>query len=151
MWTAKLPLALASLLLGACVVNTNPPEFADDPPRAGSSSSSSRDPLPGWEKLGEKVVNGKNDHDDIRIGSGQGAFRALRLRVTDSAMRMHDVVVEFTDGSKFSPSTRVVFDEDVTSNVIDLPGGRREIRRIGLRYSDVRGGGVAHLEVWGRR
>lgn len=147
----KLPLLVASLLLGACVVNTNPPEFADEPPppppaRGSSSSGDTAE----WRKLGEKIVNGKNDHDDILVGRREGGFRALRLHIENDSLRMHDVVVEFTDGSKFSPRTRVQFAEGVTSNVIDLPGGRRHIKRVGLRYSDVKGGGAARVEVWGR-
>lgn len=147
---AKLPLVAASVLLGACVVNTNPPEFADDPPRRDTPSSSSSSSS-GWIKLGETKVDGKNDHDNVMVGSGKGAFRSIRLKVTDSTLRMHDVAVEFTDGTKFSPPTQTQFTEGDRTGVIDLPGGRREIRRVGLRYSDVRGGGFAHVEVWGRR
>ena len=99
--------------------------------------------------IGEKVVNGKNDHDDILVG-GSGRYRAIRLKVTDARMKMHDVVVEFSDGSKFSPDTQVTFDEGQRTGVIDLPGGARKIRRVGLRYSDLRGGGFAHVEVWAR-
>ena len=151
----KLSLLAASLLLGACVVNTNPPEYADDPPpppRRGSSSSTpsrSADAKGDWVKLGEKIVNGKNDHDDILVG-GKGKYRAIRLQVTDARMKMHDVVVEFSDGSKFSPDTQVTFDDGQRTGVIDLPGGARQIRRVGLRYSDLRGGGFAHVEVWAR-
>lgn len=150
----KLPVLAASLLLGACVVSTNPPEYADDPPpppRRGSPAPStpSQDTSGDWVKLGEKLVNGKNDHDDIRVG-GNGKYRSIRLKVTDATMKMHDVVVEFSDGSKFSPDTQVTFREGQHTGVIDLPGGRREIRRVGLRYSDVRGGGFAHVEVWAR-
>lgn len=155
MWIVpKLPVPVASLLLGACVINTNPPEYADDPPpppRRSSSSSSApaRDTKGTWVKLGEKVVNGKNDHDDIRVG-GRGKYRVIRIKVTEATMKMHDVVVEFADGSRFSPDTQVTFREGQQTGVIDLPGGAREIRRVGLRYSDVRGGGFAHVEVWAR-
>ncbi len=145
-------MVVASLLSGACVVSTNSdPDYAHErrpppPPPPGSSN----DAVGEWTKLGEKLVNGTNDHDDILVGKSEGSFRALRLQIEGSSLKMHDIVVEFTDGSRFSPETRLVFGEGVTSHVIDLPGSRRHIKRVGMRYSNLKGGGAARVEVWGR-
>jgi hypothetical protein len=103
-----------------------------------------------WEKLGEGTANGKNDHDVITVGRAEGKFTALRFRVTNSNVKMQDVVVHFADGTKFSPTTRVEFKEGEMSNTIDLPGGKRTIKSVNFRYSDGKGAGNAQVEVWGR-
>jgi len=102
-----------------------------------------------WEKLGEGTANGKGDHDVITVGRTEGTFRAIRFKVKNSSVSMQDVVVHFTDGTKFSPATRMVFNEGATSNTVDLPGGRRTIKSVNFRYSDSSGSGSAVVEVWG--
>ncbi|MBK8259371.1 MAG: hypothetical protein IPK82_42790 [Polyangiaceae bacterium] len=136
-------LLAAMLPLTGCVVHAR-----SGPPPADWEEPDST--FGGWERLGSRMVNGKGDRDSIAVGRAEGRFSALRLRVRRSAMRMHDVVIVFGDGSTYSPPTRAVFERGSTSNVIDLPGNTRVIRRIDFRYSDLAGGGAAEVEVWGR-
>lgn len=135
---------LAPLLaLSGCVIHTQPgsPSDFEDPPASEYA---------GWEKLGSRLVNGKGDRDSIHVGRLEGRFAALRFKVRHSSMKMHDVVVVFEDGSKYSPNTPTFFDRGTLSKVYDLPGTRRAIRRIDFRYSDLPGGGAAEVEVWAR-
>lgn len=103
-----------------------------------------------WEKLGEGTANGKNDKDVIQVGRAEGKFSAIRFKVTNSGVKLQDVVVHFADGTKFSPTTKLEFKEGENSNVIDLPGSRRAIKSVNFRYSDSKGSGNAQVEVWGR-
>ena len=68
--------------------------------------------------------------------------------VEHSALQMDDVVVNFSDGSRFSPTTRLMFAENSRSQVIDLPGNRRAIRSVEFRYGNLPGGGRAQAELW---
>jgi len=141
------PFLIALLPLAGCTVyhRNGPPPASDFP----ASSPSDADNV-GWEKLGELSVNGTGDRDSLPVGRAEGRFAKLRLRVLHSALKMHNVVVVFDDGTSFSPDTRLVFNAGTTSSVIDLPGTRRAIRRVDFRYSDLAGGGRAHVEVWAR-
>jgi hypothetical protein len=136
-----LPALVALLLASGCVIRTG--GDVNDPP-ARRASSNDR-----WEKLGQGTANGRNDHDVVNVGRSEGTFRAIRFVVRNSSVRMSDVVIHFTDGTQYSPQTRAVFSEGVTSNTIDLPGGRRTIRSVNFRYSDSSGTGSGVVEVWG--
>lgn len=102
----------------------------------------------GWEKLGERIVNGGADRDVIPVGRAEGKFTKINLVVEHSSLEMFDVVVRFGDGTDFSPNVRHVFGENTRSRVIDLPGGQRVIRAVEFRYGNLAGGGRAQIELW---
>ncbi len=107
-------------------------------------------PLAGWQKLGERTVHGAMDHDTIAVGNDNGRFARVRFVVEGSALEMFNIVITFGDGTTFSPATRLIFDRATMSREIDLPGDRRVIRRIDVRYGNLPGGGRARLEAWGQ-
>jgi hypothetical protein len=104
----------------------------------------------GWDKLGEKVVHGKHDRDAISVGRSDGRFRKILVVVEHSALEMFDIQVTFGDGQRFSPTTRLIFNERTRSRVIDLPGGDRVIRKVEFKYGNLPGGGRAQVELWAR-
>lgn len=102
----------------------------------------------GWEKLGERIVNGGADRDVIPVGRAEGKFSRINVVVEHSSLEMFDIVVRFGDGTEFSPQVRHVFGENTRSRVIDLPGDRRVIRAVEFRYGNLPGGGRAQIELW---
>lgn len=104
----------------------------------------------GWDKLGERMVDGKVDRDTIPVGRADGKFTRIQLVVEMSSLVMDDVQVTFGDGTTFSPATRLVFDQNSKSRVIDLPGGARVIRKVDFKYGNLPGGGRAQVELWGK-
>ena len=108
-------------------------------------------PPPQWKKLGERTVNGKFDKDTIIVGADDGFFTAIQVKVENSSLDMRDIKVNFGNGSSFSPDTRVRFDANTKSRIIDLPGEKRIIKSVEFKYSNVPGGGNARVELWGRR
>jgi len=104
----------------------------------------------GWEKLGEREVDGKVDYDTIDVGAREGRFRKVMFVVENSAVEMFDVNINFGDGSSWSPATRLVFEADTRSRVVDLPGGDRVIRSVQFKYGNLPGGGRARVELWAR-
>ena len=140
-------LLLAFPLVTGCTVHTY---SGGRPPPRTTVVSADGSAAAGWEQLGVLTVNGSNDRDSLPVGRSEGLFAALRIHVNNSALRMHNIVVVFADGTTYSPDTRLVFNAGSTSSVIDLPGTRRAIRRVDFRYTDLAGGGRAQVEVWGR-
>lgn len=138
------PFLIAFLPLAGCVVH----ERQGPPPDSPASAPAADDA--GWVSLGALSVDGSNDKDSLKVGAVEGTFAKLRIKVRNSPLKMHNVVVVFDDGSTFSPETRLVFNAGAVSSVIDLPGSRRVIRRIDFRYTDMAGGGRAAVEVWAR-
>lgn len=104
-----------------------------------------------WEKLGERTVNGKVDKDVIVVGRDDGVFTAIQIKVEGSALQMFEIKVVFGNGESFEPKTRLVFDKDTSSRVIDLPGNKRVIKRVEFKYGNLPGGGNARVELWGKR
>jgi hypothetical protein len=103
-----------------------------------------------WELIGSREVDFKAERDTISAKS-KGTFRQLRLLVKGGSIELNDMVVTFGNGEKFSPPLRHRFDEKSSSRIIDLPGERRNIRRIDFRYrSTDRREGKAVVQVYGR-
>ena len=136
-------LTIASLT-SACAVQ-RPPRAAE---RRDDRADARFDAHSKWDKLGERWVDGKVDHDVLPVGR-QERYSSIKLVVEHSAVEIFDVVVVFGNGETFSPGTRLVFGQGTTSRVIDLPGALRHIERIEFRYGNLPGGGRAQVEVWG--
>jgi hypothetical protein len=100
-----------------------------------------------WVRLGERWVDGTHDRDVIAVGAREGRYRQIMFVVEHSALEMHDVIVTFGDGERFSPPTRHIFSAETRSSVIDLPGDARVIRSVEFRYGNLPGGGKARLEL----
>lgn len=104
----------------------------------------------GWEKLGAREVDGKNDRDVISVGRDDGKFGSMQIQVDGSKLEMSEIKVTFGDGSVFEPKTRLVFDKDSRSRQIDLPGDKRHIKKVEFRYGNLPGGGRAKVELWAK-
>ncbi len=120
-------------------------------PRSEPRAERAARPMPStadWTRLGQRWVDGVRDADVIAVGSHDGSFQRIMIVVEHSALQMNDVIVNFTDGSRFSPPTRLVFAENSRSQIIDLPGTRRSIRSVEFRYGNLPGGGKAQTELW---
>lgn len=103
----------------------------------------------GWVKLGEQTVNGKVDHDTIRVGKYEGKFTKLTLVVEKSELELLQFNVTFGNGEKLAPEVKHYFKEGDRTRVIDLPGDERVIQKIDVTYKNLPHGGNAKLEVWG--
>jgi hypothetical protein len=105
-----------------------------------------------WEKLGERKVNLIADRDVIQVGKREGGFRQIRIHVLDNAITVERVVVVYGNGANDDLPVRALIPAGGKSRVIDLRGGKREIRRIEMRFKSIRNGrGRATVEVWARR
>ena len=102
--------------------------------------------------LGQRTVGFGMDRDAIPVGAGEGRFRAIRIHVSASPLEMYDIRIVFGDGSRWSPDTRIRFEQGSWTRMIDLPGRARIIRRIEFRYRSIGvASGRARVQAFGVR
>jgi len=104
-----------------------------------------------WEKLGERKVNLGLDHDRIVIGASDGIFSKLKIKVRNSGINLHRMVVHFGNGDKQEIAIREDIQNGGESRAVDLKGNRRVISKVDFWY-DTKGliNDKAIVELWGR-
>ena len=98
-----------------------------------------------WERLGTAHVDGNMDHDNITVGTHEGTFRAIQLRVRGGAIEFERVVVHYREGAPEEIVVRERIPAGGSTRVIDLRGHERFIRSVELWYG--RGGWRKRPEV----
>jgi hypothetical protein len=113
---------------------------------AGAAQSPNR-----WELLGQREVDFRNDHDQIDVGRSEGRFRQIEVRVKNAPIEIFDMVVTLGNDTTFKPKLRHRFTKGSGSQIIDLPGERRTIKRIDFNYKSInRREGKGTVEVFAR-
>jgi hypothetical protein len=87
-----------------------------------------------WIHLGDKHVDGKSDHDKISIGSSEGRFRQLQIRVEDAAVDFQRVVVHFGNGADEELQFRERINAGGQTRPMDLRGTDRIIKSVEFWY-----------------
>ena len=87
-----------------------------------------------WIHLGDKHVDGKSDHDKISIGSSEGRFRQLQIRVEDAAVDFQRVVVHFGNGADEELQFRERINAGGQTRPMDLHGYDRIIKSVEFWY-----------------
>jgi len=109
------------------------------------------DVVAGWEKLGERSVDGYNtDHDLIQVGPIEGRFSRLMLRVSGGDLVIQRCLIVFSDGEHYYPRVQLDFKEGSRAHEIDLPGKRLAINRVEFWYAKVDYRDSVNIELFGR-
>lgn len=87
-----------------------------------------------WEQLGCQRVGFLDTKDSIRVGRREGAFRAIKLQVSDSPLRLSKLRVIFGDRDVQVFDVRAAIPAGAETRALDLDGRRRVIERIDLEY-----------------
>ncbi len=105
-----------------------------------------------WVFLGKRTVALSADRDEIWVGSGEGTFKAIKLRVLDKGVEFDRLLVVLRNGRTVEASIREFIPAGGETRVIDLPGRERFITKIIMHYT-TRPGTLdrAEVEVWGLR
>ncbi len=119
--------------LALALALTTPVAPALDAPVDDAVENGSR-VAPGVIHLGSRKVSLRAEKDTIAVTAAEGRFQALRLRVTGSDLSMYNIRVTFGDGSTWSPTTKLHFDEKSNTRRLDLPGKKRIIRKVEFWY-----------------
>jgi len=104
-----------------------------------------------WESLGQREVDFKNDHDQIDVGRSEGRFKQLEFRVKNAPIEVSNMIVTFANDKTFKPKLRHKFTKGSGSQIIDLPGERRAIKRVDFSYKSInRREGKGTVQVFAR-
>jgi putative transposon-encoded protein len=90
-----------------------------------------------WNHLGDKHVDGNSDHDKISLGSSEGWFRQLQIRVEDAPVSFKRVVVHFGNGTDEELQFREIINPGESTRAMDLRGRRRIIKSVEFWYEKV--------------
>jgi hypothetical protein len=95
-----------------------------------------------WIFLGEKHVDGHDDHDKISISSKEGTFRQLQIRVKVAPVIFKRVVVHFGNGADEELQFAERISAGGATRPLDLRGFDRIVKSVEFWYEK------AH---WGER
>ena len=104
-----------------------------------------------WVLLGSAHVDGNVDHDNIRVGSRDGRFRSIQLRVNGGAVEFERVVVHFGNGTQEELIIRDRIRSGEKTHAIDLPGERRIIESVELWYGKEHWDSRPEVSLFGSR
>ena len=104
-----------------------------------------------WAYLGNAHVDGRVDHDVIRVGQSDGRFRAIQLRVSGGAIEFGRLVVHFGNGAAEELAIRERIPDGGATRAIDLPGERRIIESVELWYGKERWDRRPKVSLYGIR
>jgi hypothetical protein len=85
--------------------------------------------------LGKAHIDGRNDHDDIKVGRYEGRFHSVLLQVHNAPILFDRVVIHYGDGAAESLPINRFIPPGGDSQWIVLPGGERVIHCLELWYS----------------
>ena len=124
--------------------------LAADAQRRGRDDRNRRDDGR-WERLGDSRVDGRRDHDTIRVNA-RGRFQAIRFFVQGGDIEIQRVVVHFENGADTEVEVRDRIRTGRTTRGIDLPGDERRIRSVEFWYGRGNWGrSRPQLVLYGRR
>ena len=87
--------------------------------------------LPGqWVLIGDIRVGRPLSRDALRLRGFHTDFRAISFSVANSTVHLQSMIITFDDGTTSNIGIGVDIPPDMHSPAYDLPGGRRNIRRI---------------------
>ena len=88
-----------------------------------------------WVMLGTAHVDKSEDHKTIHVGGAAGQFHNIQMRVNGGAVDFQRVVVHFGDGTQEELAVAERVRSGGKTRELDLPGERRTIDSVELRYS----------------
>jgi hypothetical protein len=90
----------------------------------------------GWHVIGDKVVNGRHDTDNIYV-PGRQAFRQIRLCAFNAPLHMRDLRVYYRNGAHQDVGVRQYIQPGTCTRNVDLRGRVRDISRVRLKYDRI--------------
>jgi len=87
-----------------------------------------------WRDVGSKEVDYKVDHDTLNVTGWKGDFRRIRIGVTRAPVKFFRVVITYGNGATEEIPVRSLIKAGGFTNVKDLRGGERVIKKVDFWY-----------------
>jgi len=105
----------------------------------------------GWDFLLKREISFARSRETIELPTAAKPLRSLLIVARVNDIEISGIRITFENGEDFSPDLRLRMKANVDSQVIDLPGGARRVRRIEFRYRElIRKTRRAAIELWGK-
>ncbi len=105
----------------------------------------------GWEVIGQKVVDMNGDHDEIIVTAMEGTFKAIKFKVLKAPIHVKNFRIIYGNESSDHFEINRDFLKGFESDVIDLTGNERIIKKININYKTIHAGkGRAVIVVLGK-
>jgi hypothetical protein len=104
----------------------------------------------GWHKIGETTVDFTKERDEVVV-LGANRFSAIRLKVADAPIDMIAAEAYYESGDKQDLKCPWSIKAPGESDLINLNGGERSLKKIVLIYKTIPNykDKHAHVEIWG--
>ena len=105
-----------------------------------------------WDRLGSRTVNDRAEYDTIAVGADRGTFAKLRFGIKGARVEVKRMVVHFADDSTQTFERNRIVEAGERSEIFDLKGGNRRIRKVVFYYETrTPGRKQATIALYGRR
>jgi hypothetical protein len=104
----------------------------------------------GWHKIGETRVDFQKERDEIDVLVAN-RFSAIQLKVEDAPIDLIGAEAYYASGDKQDLKLFASIKAPGESNIINLNGGERTLKKIVLIYKTIPNykDKKAHVEIWG--
>jgi allophanate hydrolase subunit 1 len=106
----------------------------------------------GWQKIAETSVSFDKEKDEIMV-LGADRFAFIRFKVTEAPIELIKLEVYYESGDQQDINVNKMIAKDKESQVIDLNGGERRLKKVVFYYKTVPNSADkrAHMGLWGMK
>ena len=104
-----------------------------------------------WVYLENAHFDQQKAHKTIHVGTADGSFHKIQLRVNGGAVFFERVVVHFADGTQEELAMNDRVRSGGKTRKLDLPGGNRVLDSVELWYSKEKPGQNPEVSLYGAR
>jgi hypothetical protein len=105
-----------------------------------------------WVYLGNAHVDGQHDHDTISVGTDQGRFDRLMIKVLNAPIEFDRVVVNYGNGTSETLAIRSVIPAGGQTRAIKLARGDRYVVSLDVGYGKANPGSAQpEIQLYGRK
>ena len=105
----------------------------------------------GWDLLAKREVSFARSRDAIEVPTATKPLKSLLIVARMNDIEIYNITITFENGEDYSPGLRLKMKAGVDSEVINLPGVERRVRRMEFQYREiVAKTRRAAVELWGK-
>lgn len=104
---------------------------------------------PALDVIETQLVSTRGDRTTIKLGRKEGAFDAIAVRILDRPIKIRSIEIVFGNGKTQDVKVGAWLDEEQETEVIDLVGNTRFIRRVVVNHRPLPRRRTARIQILG--